>query len=94
MDYDHLNLHYDRLCGKKIGTCKICGKLFKQSNNRPASYCYKHRGYNKVKEKKVRTGTCVDCGENFTVVATNAKKCRCDKCQKIYRKTYDRMRKK
>lgn len=84
-DYDHLSLHYDRLCGKKIGTCKICGKLFKQSKFKDASFCYKHRGYNKSKAKKVRIGVCVDCGNEFSVMATNTTKCRCNNCQKIKR---------
>lgn len=92
-DYEHINLHYDRLNGVDVGTCKICGKLFKQSNRRPGLYCYKHRGYNKVTETKMRIGHCVDCGKEFTVVATNNKKIRCDKCQKSYRKLYDRNRK-
>lgn len=89
-DYEHLNLHYDKLNGEKIGQCKICGKLFKQGKNRPGLYCYKHRGYNKI---GLRIGICVDCGEEFSVAATNQKKIRCDECQKIYRKKYDRERK-
>ena len=82
-DYDHLNLHYDRLCGKNIGSCKICSKLFKQSDKRPGIYCYKHRGYNKIGSK---TLICVDCGKEFTVSSKSRRKNRCDDCQKIKRK--------
>lgn len=70
-DYDHLNLHYDRLCGKKIGTCKFCSKLFKQSDKRPAMYCYKHRGYNKIGSKIL---VCIDCGKNFCVGSKSRRK--------------------
>ena len=79
-DYDHLNLHYDRLCGKKIGSCMACGKLFKQSDKRPAMYCYKHRGYRKSGKK---TLTCVDCGKEFEVGSKSRLKIRCSNCQRI-----------
>ncbi|MEQ2717651.1 hypothetical protein [Fusicatenibacter saccharivorans] len=77
-DYDHLNLHYERLCGKKIGTCKICGKLFKQGKTKTSDYCYKHRGYNKKNIKKL---ICVDCGKQFMIGSKSRKSCRCSECQ-------------
>lgn len=89
-DYDHLNLHYERLCGKKIGTCKFCGKLFKQSDKRPAMYCYKHRGYNKINSK---TLICIDCGNEFTVGSKSRLKKRCPNCQAIARKESYRLSK-
>ena len=63
-DYDHLNLHYDRLCGKSIGSCKVCGRLFRQSKTKLANYCYKHRGYNKV---LTQTIVCIDCGKTSKI---------------------------
>lgn len=84
-DYDHLNLHYDRLCGRKIGTCKFCGKLFKQNDKRPALYCYRHRGYNKINtQKKV----CIDCKKEFIVSSKSRLTERCKECQVLYRKKY------
>lgn len=56
---------------KNIGCCKYCGRLFKQTKSNNADYCYKHRGYRKI---GLRFGKCIDCGEEFSVVATNQKK--------------------
>ena len=84
-DYDHLNLHYDRLCGQSIGYCKVCGRLFRQSKTKLANYCYKHRGYNKV---LTQTIVCIDCGKNFEVGSKSRQKCRCKECQAKYRKNY------
>ena len=89
-DYDHLDLHYERLAGGKIGTCKTCGRLFRQGKTKPASYCYKHRGNAKMETQKL---ICIDCGKEFEVGSKSRKKCRCDACQKEYRKKYDRERK-
>lgn len=84
-DYDHLDLHYERLIGENIGTCKYCGKLFRQNKQNNMLCCYKHRGYQK---KVLRFGICVDCGKEFSVAATDQNRVRCDECQKIYRKKY------
>lgn len=89
-DYDHLDLHYERLAGGKIGTCKTCGRLFRQGKTKPASYCYKHRSNAKMETQKL---ICIDCGKEFEVGSKSRKKCRCDACQKEYRKRYDRERK-
>ncbi len=64
--------------GVNIGTCKYCGKLFRQNKTNRIQYCYKHRGYQK---KGLRFGTCIDCGKEFSIAATNNKKIRCDECQ-------------
>lgn len=89
-DYDHLDLHYERLSGEKIGTCKTCGRLFRQGKTKPASYCYKHRSNAKMETQKL---ICIDCGKEFEVGSKSRKKFRCDACQKEYRKRYDRERK-
>ena len=83
IDYDHLNLHYDRLMGKRIGQCKICNKLFKQGKTKESVYCYKHRGYHK---KNIQELICIDCGIKFKVGAKSRKSCRCEQCQKIQSK--------
>lgn len=84
-DYDHLDLHYERLLGVPIAKCKFCGALYKQNRQNNTLYCYKHRGYQK---KELRFGVCVDCGREFSVASNNHKKIRCDNCQVIYRKEY------
>lgn len=91
-DYDHLDLWFEKLSGGKIGQCKHCGKLFKQGKTKNSDYCYKHRGYIKKTTKSVKTCICVDCGESFSVKATNTTKCRCDNCAKKYRKEYKHMK--
>ena len=76
--------------GANIGTCKYCGRLFRQNKQNNMMYCYKHRGYQK---KELRFGICIDCGRDFSVAANNQRKVRCDCCQKEYIKEYDRHRK-
>ena len=53
-------------------------------------YCDKCAGYQK---KSIKTLVCCDCGNEFTVDSRNMKKVRCDNCQKIHRKEWDRKRK-
>ena len=77
-DYDHLNLHYDKLCGQNIGTCKLCGKLFKQNKYKNALYCYKHRGYNKIGDRVI---ACEKCGSPFKISGRSQRKI-CDLCYK------------
>lgn len=86
-DYDHLDLHYERIFTEsEISECKHCGCLFRQGAKGNRQYCYKHRGYNK---KGLRFGKCVDCGKEFSVASTETNKVRCDECQlKIRRETY------
>lgn len=83
-DYDHLDLHYERIFAEKpISECNYCGCLFRQNKFGNALFCYKHRGYNK---KGLRFGKCVDCGNEFFVSANNQRKIRCDECQSKKRK--------
>lgn len=76
--------------GVNIGTCKYCGKLFRQNKQNNMMYCYKHRGYQK---KELRFGICIDCGREFSVAATNNKKIRCNECQSVVDRENARLRK-
>lgn len=87
-DYEHLDMHYDKLMGEKIGCCKKCGKLFKQTARNNGQYCYQHRGYQKVEVPKTKTVKCIDCGKEFTVSAKNTATIRCEECKKIYKREY------
>jgi hypothetical protein len=89
-DYDHLDLEYEKFMGENICRCKYCGKLFRQGKTNNAGYCYQHRGYRKI---GLRFGKCIDCNTEFSVVATDMNKVRCDKCQKNHIREYDRKRK-
>lgn len=105
-DYDHINLHYERLFGESdIGVCEYCGCLFRKrklrtnfqtSDQREANgsnsqkFCYKHRGYNK---KGLQFGKCVDCGREFATNAKDHKTIRCKECQLIKRRETYRLSK-
>lgn len=80
-DYDHLDLHYEKLIGNRIGQCKYCGKLFKQGKTKLSDYCYKHRGYSK---KEIQKLICIDCGIKFEVGSKSREACRCKECQKLH----------
>lgn len=77
-DYNHLDLHYERLIGNRVGQCEYCGKLFKQGKTKVSDYCYKHRGYNKKNTQKL---ICIDCGKEFVIGSKSRKSCRCSECQ-------------
>lgn len=80
-DYDHLDLHFEKLFGNNIGKCEYCGKLFKQNKNRTAKYCYKHRGYQKKSKKHL---ICTNCGKEF-ILSSRGQRTICDCCYKKYR---------
>lgn len=71
---------------KDMVICKKCGKLFIRSHHLQ-EYCdvCKEQKESKKRSNKVQRH-CIDCSEMFEVVATNSTKCRCDSCQRIYRR--------
>lgn len=48
---------------------------------------------NNITVTKTKFVQCIDCGEWIEVDARNMTKCRCDNCQKEYRRLWDRERK-
>lgn len=80
-DYEHLDLHYEKLMGERIGCCKHCSRLFRQNKKNNAEYCYKHRGYKKIGLKQLY---CIDCGSELFVNPKNNKTTRCIDCQKKF----------
>lgn len=86
-DYDHVNLHYEKLCGENIGVCEYCGRLFRQGLRNNRKYCYQHRGYvAKGKELKY----CIDCGKPLNISGKSHKTIRCVECQKKSKKERDK----
>lgn len=79
--------------GEKTEVCMKCGRRVEKGKlvNNKCDKCRKEEIKNLGGKKKV---TCIDCGKEFEVDARNMKKIRCDECQKIYRKEYDKNRKK
>lgn len=69
--------------------CKKCGERFVPMFTQQ-KLCSKCSNYHRIGDKVLQ---CIDCGTPFKVDARNMKKIRCDKCQKEYRKAWDRERK-
>ena len=84
-----LGKEYLMFCGEDYIRCQKCGTLVKNYKN-TNKYCKTCGQYQPI---EIKTVICVDCGEEFSVDARNMKKIRCDKCQSIYRKEWDRRRK-
>lgn len=84
-----LGKEYLMFCGEDYIRCQKCGTLVKNYKN-TNKYCKTCGQYQPIETKTV---ICVDCGKEFSVDARNMKKIRCDKCQSIYRKEWDRARK-
>lgn len=88
-DYDHMDLHFDRLNGKNIGTCEKCGQLFRQNKQNNQRLCSDCRGYKKAEPRKCK---CLDCGKTFIRMPNNRRKVRCDKCAEEHKKMLKRER--
>ena len=84
-----LGKEYLMFCGEDYIRCQKCGTLVKNYKN-TNKYCKTCGQYQPIETKTV---ICVDCGKEFSVDARNMKKIRCDRCQSIYRKEWDRIRK-
>ena len=84
-----LGKEYLMFRGEDYIRCQKCGTLVKNYKN-TNKYCKTCGQYQPIETKTV---ICVDCGEEFSVDARNMKKIRCNKCQSIYRKEWDRRRK-
>lgn len=77
----NVGYYYLKYIGKDIMRCPRCGKLIRS----------KYKLCNDCKDKPpMRYKTCIDCGLDFLVPVNAAKKCRCNACQKEYRKKYQR----
>ena len=90
-EVDSKELAYSYLNWKNGGgykRCEACGRLFR--NNRYRKYCHECSKYQPIGDKTLE---CIDCGKEFTVDSRNMTKCRCDECQREYRKAWDRERK-
>ena len=66
----------------KVSRCSKCGKLIKQSK-KFGDMC---KGCQES-SADIKTRWCIDCGEEFQVIATVSNKDRCDKCYSVYRRT-------
>lgn len=88
-DYDHMDLHFDRLNGENIGTCEKCGQLFRQNKQNNQRLCSDCRGYKKAEPRNCK---CLDCGKTFIRMPNNRRKVRCDKCTEEHKKMLKRER--
>lgn len=77
-------------CGRRFMALHDSKKDLSDSISSRKKYCDKCARYQPIGKKEV---VCVDCGNIFEVDSRNTKKIRCDSCQAIYRKKWDRKRK-
>lgn len=81
-DMRELGYQYLKYKGEKFIECAECGVLLRKKNN-ATKYCSSCRGYQPIQFK---TLTCVDCGKEFVVNSKSNKSCRCEDCQREFRK--------
>lgn len=78
---------------EKFRKCNTCGKYSKYGL---CGDCQKQQKAKEIEAEYIANTNeivCVDCGKSFRVEKRIKNKCRCDDCQKEYRKTQDRLRK-
>lgn len=78
---------------EKFRKCNTCGKYSKYGL---CGDCQKQQKAKEIEAEYIANTNeivCVDCGKSFRVEKRIKNKCRCDECQKEYRKTQDRLRK-
>ncbi|MGN1316674.1 MAG: hypothetical protein ACI4VW_06360 [Acutalibacteraceae bacterium] len=78
----------------RIYKCELCGKY--NRNGKLCADCQKTQENKKLEIKHIETTNeiiCIDCGKSFRIEKRIKNKCRCDECQKEYRKLQDRLRK-
>ena len=96
-EVDYLELAYTYLSwknnGKGYARCQKCNRLMRQSKMNPRKYCEKcakdvnrEQTLEKYNPIGVIDKICEICGAKFSVDSRNTTKCRCDECQKIYRR--------
>ena len=78
---------YERIAAHlgDIGYCTKCGKRSGKLINGWCDAC--------ITSNNAKPVTCIDCGKEFYVSSKKQKICRCNDCQKEYRKMWDRLRK-
>lgn len=86
--YDLRNLGFQYLAykGEKYKPCAECGEFFRYAHV-DANYCRNCMGYKAV---VIKVLTCIDCGGEFEVDASNKRTNRCNECYKNYRNEYQR----
>lgn len=89
-DFRALGNEYAKYRGSNYIRCESCGLLVRGNKNgtkRFCNACAKHNRYVPIVSK---TLICVDCGKEFVVDARLSNKLRCDECQKIHRRDYQK----
>lgn len=86
-DFRELGYEYLKYKGENFIRCRECGILIRNNKSGTKKYCHACAGYIPMETKTV---VCVDCGEEFEVDARLTNKIRCDRCQEIYRRNYQK----
>lgn len=89
-DFRELGYEYLKYKGENFIRCAECGILTRGNKNRTKRYCKDCAAYT---PQETKTIVCVDCGKEFVTKSMNNRSTRCNECQKIHIKEYDRLRK-
>ena len=90
-DFRDLGHEYLYRSGENYTRCAECGKLVKNNKYSNKKYCASCASYTPMETKTI---TCMDCGKEFAISAKNKRTIRCENCQKMHVRKYDRERKK
>lgn len=88
LGYQYLRWRGDK--SDKFVECAECGILIRKKTN-STKYCPSCRGYQPL---TIKTLVCVDCGLEFVVSSKANHSCRCENCQKEYRRKYKNQKEK
>lgn len=81
-DFRQLGYEYRLYRGENFIRCSECGMLTKANKAGTKKYCKDCAVYT---PRRMKTITCVDCGNEFDVDAKNNRTCRCAACYTRYR---------
>lgn len=85
-DFRELGYEYLNYLGGNFTRCSECGRLFRNNKRKDKKYCKDCIGYS----PSTKIINCVDCGKAVEVESKNTKTCRCNSCQKEYRRQYQK----
>ena len=74
--------------GNGYDRCEFCGRLIKQSKSNPKRFCKLCSKLIGDISDDTKAISCADCGSVVYISNQNTKTCRCEECQKKYRKDY------
>jgi hypothetical protein len=77
--------------GEGYGRCEFCGRLMKQSKNKPKRFCEECSSKIGDIADDEKVISCVDCGKLVYIPVLNTKTCRCKECQGVVNEQLNRI---